>query len=589
MPIFTNPAALWGTIVFLGLIAVYIYRRRSRNIVLSTIMFFSKSKSTAEGGQKLHKLQTPLIFYLEVLIFLLLIMAIANPVSLHRGQLIPISIVLDDSLSMTAGGKNSAYNLCLSYLKGNIFSKSYYSITLIKASDKPVIIGRRDMGVVEAENTLKAWKCESVNSNLMVAVAHAIEMGTDETIILVLTDHLNKKTNSESIKWLSFGMPRENIAITSANRSANGRVDRCFFEFTNFSKKQKVLEAEILDSTNDKVLNNISTTLEPKSSRRVVLKIHEQSSTIKAKIKNDDITYDNEVILLPIKREKMKVALDFNNLALANAVNKAVLSTDMAVIDSKLPQIQITDKIIKAKDSVITQVVFPQASHTLSLVKNFAADKNDSITSDLPLENGIWVADSSFYRMGKTLLVSGNIPLICVDEDSNNWNTVYLNYVYNNSNMDKTTFWPVFFFNVLEWTSHFVPGPNSFNFRSGSQIIVSAEKESTKVLLKRTLENNKEEVKEGMVNNGKVYFQANLPGIYEIEDGNKKYKIAVNLCSYDESDLTKSERTKTYPEIVSDENLNYFESVKWWFILLAFLLMALHQWLISKRRVGYAF
>ena len=120
MPIFTNSAALWGTLIFLGLIAIYIYKRRSRNIVVSSIMFFAKSKSTAEGGQKLHKLQTPLLFFIELMIFLFLILAIADPMSLQNGQLVPVSVVLDDSLSMTAGGDNSPQKLAIKYLEENI-------------------------------------------------------------------------------------------------------------------------------------------------------------------------------------------------------------------------------------------------------------------------------------------------------------------------------------------------------------------------------------------------------------------------------------------------------------------------------------
>ena len=588
MPIFTNPAAIWGTLVFLGLIAVYIYRRRSRNIVLSTIMFFSKSKSTAEGGQKLHKLQTPIIFYIEILIFLLFILALANPVSLHRGQLVPVTVILDDSLSMTAGGKSSPQNMCMSYLKSNIFSNSLYSITLIKAGEKPLILGRRDMNGTEAESVLRGWKCESVNSNLMVAVSQTIEMKTEDTVILVLTDHLNNKSTSEAVKWVSFGTSKDNLAITSANRNSNGRIDRCFFEFTNFSSKTQELNAEIVDTTNNKVLERVNASLTPKSSRRIVVKTHDQDSIIKASLMNDDVDYDNEVVLLSTKRDKLKVALNLNNDFMSQTIKKAVLSSDMAVINSQSPQIIISDKKNKNKDSVVSQLVIHQATQTFSLIKSFAADKNYFITSDLPFENGIWVADPNFKPVGKVILISGNIPLLCVDEESDRYKTVYLNYCFDKSTMHQTIFWPVFFYNILEWSLQYTPGPSAYNYKSGSKIVVRAEKDSSKILLKRDSE-NKAEVKEGYVNDGKAMFVAGKPGLYQLEDGEKKYEISVNLCSYEESDLSNLERTKTLPEIVSDEKLSHFESVKWWFIMAAFVLLLIHQWLISKRRVGYAF
>ncbi len=588
MPIFTNSSALWGTLIFLGLIAIYIYRRRSRNIVVSSLMFFSKSKSTAEGGQKLHKLQTPLIFFLEILIFLMLILAIADPMHLQSGQLIPISIVLDDSLSMTAGGEKSAQKLALKYLEKNIFTKSFYRFTIILAGERPRIIGRRDMPLIEAESALRSWKCESVSSNLMVAVSQAIEMNSEETTILVLTDHLNDKATSESIKWIALGKARDNIAITSANRSANGRVDRCFFEFTNFSDNPQEIDAEIIDSTNDKVLESVNGKIAPKASRRVVLKTYEQNSIIKANIKNDDVNYDNEIILLPIKRDKLRVALNLKDNNLSEAVKKAILSTDMAIISNKSPNVIISDNKIKGDDSLFTELVIINASQSLFLAKNLASDKEYPLTSDLPLDEGLWVADSNFKRAGKVLLISGHTPLICLDDESENYNTIYLNYCFNKSNMNKTNFWPVFFYNLIEWSMLSSLGPSTFNYKSGSKIDFNTEKDSTKITIRKKT-GNKVDVIENFANNGKVILTAGVPGLYEIEDGEKKYTISVNLCSHEESDLSKAASNKMLPEIISDENMSHFESVKWWFILLAFILLLLHQWLISRRRAGYAF
>ena len=588
MPIFTNASALWGTLIFLGLVAIYIYRRRSRNIVVSSLMFFSKSKSTAEGGQKLHKLQTPFIFFLEILIFLLLILAIADPMSLQKGQVIPISIVLDDSLSMTAGGENSAQKLALKYLEKNILSRSLYRFTIILAGERPKIIGRRDMPAIEAESVLRGWKCESVSSNLMVAVSQAIEMNSEDSIVIVLTDHLNNKATSESIKWIALGKSRDNLAITSANRSANGRVDRCFFEFTNFSDKSQEIDAEIIDSTNNKVLEKVNGKIAPRASRRVVLKIFEQKSTIKAIIKNDEISYDNEIVLLPIKRDKLKVALNLQDHNLSEAIKKAVLSTDMAVISNKSPNLIISNNKTNGDDSLLTELVIYNATQSLFVARNLASDKEFPLTSDLPLEEGFWVADTTFKKSGKVLLISGKTPLICLDDEFDVFNTVYLNYSFNNSNMNMTNFWPVFFYNLLDWTMLSSHGPSTFNYKSGSKIDFITEKDSSKIIVRKT-SGNKTDVIESYANSGKVVLTAGVPGLYELEDGDKKYTISVNLCSFEESDLSKSDNCKMLPTIISDDNLSHFVSVKWWFIITAFILLLVHQWLISKRRAGYAF
>ena len=79
--------------------------------------------------------------------------------------------------------------------------------------------------------------------------------------------------------------------------------------------------------------------------------------------------------------------------------------------------------------------------------------------------------------------------------------------------------------------------------------------------------------------------------MYEVynKDKTKSYRLSVNLCSYEESDLSGASPSKEMPQIITDDSMFHFESVKWWFILIAFVLLLIHQWLISKRRSGYAF
>lgn len=589
MPIFTNSSAIWGTLIFLGLIAIYIYKRRSRNIVVSSIMFFAKSKSTAEGGQKLHKLQTPLLFFIELMIFLFIILAIADPMSLQNGQLVPVTVVLDDSLSMTAGGEDSPQKLGIKYLENNIFSQSLYRITLIKSGVKSRIMGRRDMTPVEAENLLRNWTCESNTSNLMESVSQALEMSDEDGIVIVLTDHINSKQTSNAVKWVSFGKPLDNFGITGANRINNGNNDRCFFEFTNFSNTEKELNAEIQDITNNSILEKVTGKIGAKSSRRLILKVRNQDAVLKAVIKNDNVSYDNEAVLLPVKREKLRVKLLFGDKFVENIVKKAVLSTEMAKISSEKAQVIISDRLIKGDEYVLTQLVIPNATETYYLSKYIAADKEHVLTSDLNIENAAWAVNPNFKRNGKTLLAAGELPLLCLNEESDIWATVYFNCCLKKSNIYQTTFWPVFFYNFLDWSSHRQEGPIYYNYRSGSKIEVCVDNNTSSLFIQN--ESDKNEPIESIAKNNKAIFNASKPGLYTIfdKDKNKNYKVSVNLCSYEESDLSEASSSNELPQIITNDSMFHFESVKWWFILIAFILLLIHQWLISKRRSGYAF
>ena len=594
MPIFTNSAAIWGTIIFLGLLAVYAYRRRSRRVVVSSLMFFAKSKSTAEGGQKLSKLQTPLLFFIEFLILLLLILAIADPINLQKGRLIPVTIVLDDSISMTAGGRISSRSRAVSYFEQKVFSHELYRITMIRAGAVPQIMGRRDMTGVEAENCLKDWTCESAISDLSNAMLQAFQISDANAVLVVVTDHAKPKNTDGRIKWLSFGRALDNMAITAANRTRAGKTDKCFFEFTNFSNVARELDAEIIDTASNEVLETLKEKLGAGNSRRIVAITHNPAATVKAVIKNDDVTFDNEATLLPIIREKINVTVRISSDILKKAVEKAVMASDMANLVTSEPDLLIVDSEQGyVGDSVDTLFVFHSISQPYRLQGDVAFDSSHPITENLTFDNALWAVDKDYKENGRRLISSGDLPLMVLKQPSElkNHNTVFFNYSADFSELHKTTMWPVMFYSLIDWCQKKQNGPSTFNFRSGNSIELQT-KAGTDVYMTAMsgqIDNVKSTKQKAHSYNGLITFKAGIPGIFKIGDDKTSYMVSVNLCSPEESDLTNAEGMDELPEIICDDSMSHFASVKWWFIIAAFVLLAVHEWLISRRRSGYAY
>lgn len=102
MPLWAYPPALLGLLAPPVLAAIYLFRRRHRRHVVSTLIFWDQPPGSRDGGRRLNRLQTPLLFFLECLVLLLLILAAADPrVTGHAGGQ-PVVVVLDDSYSMLA-------------------------------------------------------------------------------------------------------------------------------------------------------------------------------------------------------------------------------------------------------------------------------------------------------------------------------------------------------------------------------------------------------------------------------------------------------------------------------------------------------
>src|ERR671933_168356 len=107
LPVFTHPLALLGLLSLPALAAIYWLRNRHRRLVVSSLMLWLDPREAREGGTRIRRPQTPLLFFLELLVLLLLVLAAAGP-HVHTAEgTRPLVVVLDDSFSMLAGGDDS--------------------------------------------------------------------------------------------------------------------------------------------------------------------------------------------------------------------------------------------------------------------------------------------------------------------------------------------------------------------------------------------------------------------------------------------------------------------------------------------------
>ena len=86
MPYFTIPLAFAGLLALPALAAIYFFRSRFREVPVSSLMLWFDQESPREGGIRFEKLETPLLFLLELLVIIALVLAAAGPFTQHRRQ-----------------------------------------------------------------------------------------------------------------------------------------------------------------------------------------------------------------------------------------------------------------------------------------------------------------------------------------------------------------------------------------------------------------------------------------------------------------------------------------------------------------------
>src|SRR5260370_30747653 len=74
----TTPWALWGLLAIPALVAIYWLRNRFRQVPVSSLMLWRDQKEARQGGFRIRRLQTPLLFFLELLALVLLVGAAAG-------------------------------------------------------------------------------------------------------------------------------------------------------------------------------------------------------------------------------------------------------------------------------------------------------------------------------------------------------------------------------------------------------------------------------------------------------------------------------------------------------------------------------
>ena len=164
MPTLTYPLAWLAAISLPLLAAIYFLRHRFRKLPVSSLLLWQMQRESREGGRHFETPKFPPIFFIELLILALLVFAALGP----RWQLPhttrPLIVVLDDSLSMSAGpAGQQPRDEALKLLNEILAERDFASYQLIAAGAGPRLLG----DTVPHPNQLKDQISAAVPPNIL--------------------------------------------------------------------------------------------------------------------------------------------------------------------------------------------------------------------------------------------------------------------------------------------------------------------------------------------------------------------------------------------------------------------------------------
>jgi len=581
IPFLTYPFALIALAAVPALAAIYILRNRFRRRQVSSLVLWRFHVQSKSGGAKVHRLQLPLLFFLELLTLLLLVVAATGPHWKLPQSARPLIVVLDDSFSMRAVRDGvSAQTRAHDFLEKLFRRQPPPSTRLILAGTEPRLLGSTAKSWRDVDELLSQWQCWSPDAAINSTITLAAELGKQQANILVLTDHkpAEEKISSQRLEWHAFGAPLDNFAIVNASRTAFGEQDRCLLEIANFSNGAR--STRLLVQAGSNAPQSSAILLGAHESQRLVFNIPSATPSLHAVLDADSLAEDNEVQLLPPVRKRVRVQVALTNENLSALVNRTLDATGLRAAISDDPEL-----VVQESDGVANgsswNLRWSGANATNAYTGPFIVDSSHPLAEGIALQGVVWAAASLTNSSGDVpVILAGNTPLLSAQEDAIGRRHLTLNLNPELSTLQNTPDWPILFWNILSWRISEMPGLKESNARLGTEVDLKTTSEAV------TVKQPDGVVKSFPKTGGELALETPMPGIYFVAMGTATNQFSVNALAADESDLSAC-ATGQWGKWSEDTERRLEETSAVWIIgLLALAALATHLYLVATAKGG---
>jgi hypothetical protein len=587
-PTFASPLAFLALLSIPALVAIYWLRIRSRPYSVSSLILWSSQRRVRDGGTLFDRLQTPLLFFLELLVLLLLALAAAGPPLATRESVRPLVVVLDDSYSMLAGDPDSPRSRAITALERELGTGLHSPVRFILAGLVPRALAEPVASAAAASALLQSWECNSPSSDLDKALALAFQLAPRRGRILVLTDRPGIDfSGADRLQYWAFGSSRSNVAFVNAGRASLDGRERCFLEIANFSANP-IRTTLTFESDQDSQLSSQSIVeLSPHQTFRMLPEVKPDTRVFRARLNDDALKLDNDVVLLADNRKPVRLRLELQDEILRDLIDKALRATGNSVISESDPDLVFTDRLEAAQAHTgawVFRLIADKDSQPY--IGPFLLNRSHPLADGLALDGVVWAAgkqNGSPRIAGTAIVAAGNIPLLLDIERARGRHEVRMRFRRDQSTLQTSVNWPILLSNMLEWRSKQLPGLRRSNLSLGSEAVLILEPAQETV----TILDPRKRRRQIQARDGSARVAAENTGVYEIHVPRgtltgETYFFSSNALSWEESDLRKcgSGRWGNWADTTPGQEEQ--RSIAWVLLLLAMLLLTLHLALTQR-------
>lgn len=505
------PWALAGLLAIPALVLIYWLRQRTRTQAVPSLLLWRRQRPERQEGARRDRFHAPPLFWLELAILALLILAAAGPTLWAALEQRPLVVVLDDSFSMTVelsarsaraaeGRADTPRQRAAEALRRELDTggRRHGDLTLVLAGDTPQVLARlprastatRGASWEGLDNALTGWRCGAPRANLGAALSLASELGGPRARILVLSDHRPPEGDPGPghLEWRAFGRAAPNLAIVGAVRGGEAGGDRILLEIANYSTRpaETTLELRALASLDDPEsppessvgIEEVPLRLAPGEVVRQRLGVPDELA-IQATLDGDRLPMDDRVILLPETAAPVAVALDLAEGGDRDLIERTLASDGRARFGALTPELVIRGPEDPPTESPGTwEVVVVAEDDALAYLGPFVVDRRHPLGEGLGLSGVVWAAGRSGMPAAAStqgtrwVVRAGDVPLLGDLALDGGRHRLTLRWRRDLSTLARSPDWPILWSNLLQWRISARPGPRPVNARLGSAITV---------------------------------------------------------------------------------------------------------------------
>jgi len=229
---FANPLGILALSGIVGIVLLHLLRRRSRQMVVSTLFLVQRALPSSEGGKRIRRFRNSLPLWVQILVVVALAWLLAQPRWIDTESAQTVVAIFDCSASMSAFRKE-ALQAAAGEFRRMEFAAAHTQWILLRSDGSRIAAGSELSDILTQAD--RAWRPVLGTHDVTEASRLARALAGAGGSVVYFTDHKPAPEEASGVSWVAVGEPIDNAGFLGAGIEA----ERWNALLKNFSKKAR--------------------------------------------------------------------------------------------------------------------------------------------------------------------------------------------------------------------------------------------------------------------------------------------------------------------------------------------------------------